>query len=79
MIIRLLIIGMCVGEIVLREFKDDRDEDEELVDDILVQVTVEGSDFGVVRLHDAVLANILVEVCRLRYIQLREGVNMLCV
>ena len=54
MIVGLFVVGVRVGEIVLWQFEDDGDENEELADDFLPAVAVEGGDLGVVLAGDFV-------------------------
>ena len=54
MIVRVFVVGVRVGEVVFWELEDDGDEDEELADDFLPAVAVEGGDFGVVLTGDFV-------------------------
>ena len=54
MIVGVFVVGVRVGEVVFWELEDDGDEDEELADDFLPAVAVEGGDFGVVFTGDFV-------------------------
>lgn len=40
-VIRFLVVGMCVGEVVLWELEDDGNENEELPDHLVPQIPVE--------------------------------------
>jgi hypothetical protein len=48
MVVGLFVVSVCINEIVLWQFKDDSDEDEELADNFLPAVAVESGDFALV-------------------------------
>jgi hypothetical protein len=54
MIVRVFVVGVRVGEVIFWELEDDGNKDEELADDFLPAVAVEGGDFGVIFTGDFV-------------------------